>query len=278
MSGSCRTSRRSPRAKPFPPQPPPKIAPLCSAGSSVLWPSQTPLQRTRPPYGSAPSRTALDCIERLQRSPGSRACCFSTCSGSSTTQGREPTRESNADTRAAFPFREQGRHPETDFSKLNSPARRYLCLRFTRRLAASSARLVAKVVRYSFLVGLFHSQQHAGLSRRSRDIRVLYRRRLEQKSVEKRQSESLALQRYEGRRPVWQGNCSYGVCIPTRSARCSIVAPRSWTRGTVATPSLINRISSCPAKILPREASVASRLRCVPGMFDSLEVQVLCTA
>ncbi len=107
----------------------------------------------------------------MQRSPGSRACCFSTCSGSSTTQGREPTRESSADTRAAFPFRKQGRHPETDFSKLNSPARRYLCLRFTRRLAASSARLEAKVVRYSFLVGLFHSQQHAGLSRRSCDIR-----------------------------------------------------------------------------------------------------------
>ena len=63
----------------------------------------------------------------------------------------------DADTRAAFPFREQGRHPEMDFSKLNSPARRYLCLRFERHLAAPSARLEAKVVRYSFLVGLFHS-------------------------------------------------------------------------------------------------------------------------
>jgi hypothetical protein len=29
------------------------------------------------------------------------------------------------------------------------------------------------VVRYSFLVGLFHSQQHAGLSRRSGDISTL---------------------------------------------------------------------------------------------------------
>ncbi len=135
----------------------PGLRPVCSAGSSVLLPGQTPLRRTRPPYGSAPSRTALDQIERLQRSPGSRACCFSTCSGSSTTQGREPTRESSADTRAAFPFRKQGWHPETDFSKLNSPARRYLCLRFERHLAAPSARLEAKVVRYSFLVGLFHS-------------------------------------------------------------------------------------------------------------------------
>ena len=71
----------------------PGLRPVCSAGSSVLLPGQTPLRRTRPPYGSAPSRTALDCIERLQRSPGSRACYFSTCSGSSTTQGRGPTRD-----------------------------------------------------------------------------------------------------------------------------------------------------------------------------------------
>ncbi len=31
-------------------------------------------------------------------------------------------------------------------------------------------------------------------------------------------------------------------------------------------------------QILPREASAAKRLRRVPGMFDSVEVQVLCTA
>ena len=37
---------------------------------------------------------------------------------------------SNANTRVAFPLPEQGRHPEMDFSKLNSPARRYPCLRF----------------------------------------------------------------------------------------------------------------------------------------------------
>ena len=70
-----------------------RFAPLCSAGSQVLWPGQTPLQRTRPPFGLAPSRTALDSIERLQRSPGSRACCFSTCSGSLTTQGRTSARD-----------------------------------------------------------------------------------------------------------------------------------------------------------------------------------------
>src|ERR1700684_152262 len=48
------------------------------------------------------------------------------------------------------------------------PARRCLCLRFTRHLAAPSARLEVKMVRYSFLVGLFHPRLHAGLSRRLR--------------------------------------------------------------------------------------------------------------
>src|SRR6267378_6534933 len=47
-------------------------------------------------------------------------------------------------------------------------ARRCLCLRFTRHLAAPSARLEVKMVRYSFLVGLFHPRLHAGLSRRLR--------------------------------------------------------------------------------------------------------------
>jgi hypothetical protein len=48
------------------------------------------------------------------------------------------------------------------------PARRCLCLRFTRHLAAPSARLEVEMVRYSFLVGLFHPRLHAGLSRRLR--------------------------------------------------------------------------------------------------------------
>ncbi len=86
--------------------------------------------------------------------------------------GPDAPSRSSADAHFAFPFRKQGRHPETDFSKLNSPARRCLCLHFERRLATPSAGLEVKVVRYSFLVGLFYSQQHAGLSRRSRGIRI----------------------------------------------------------------------------------------------------------
>src|SRR6267378_977490 len=56
----------------------------------------------------------------------------------------------------------------TRFSKLNSPAHRYLCLRFKRHLTMPPARLKARMDSLlSFPVGLFHPLQHAGLSRRS---------------------------------------------------------------------------------------------------------------
>src|SRR5438045_8479881 len=58
--------------------------------------------------------------------------------------------------------------PRIAFFEAQFPARRCLCLRFTRYLAAPSARLEVKMVRYSFLVGLFHPRLHAGLSRRLR--------------------------------------------------------------------------------------------------------------
>src|SRR5712671_2867984 len=54
------------------------------------------------------------------------------------------------------------------FFEAQFPARRCLYLCFTRHLAAPSARLEVKMVRYSFLVGLFHPRLHAGLSRRLR--------------------------------------------------------------------------------------------------------------
>ena len=88
--GGCGTERCSPWPAPFSPQPPPKIALLCSAGSSILWRGPTPPERARPHCGFAPSRTGLVPFrdEALQRSPGSRACCFSACAGSPTTQDR----------------------------------------------------------------------------------------------------------------------------------------------------------------------------------------------
>jgi hypothetical protein len=53
------------------------------------------------------------------------------------------------------------------------PARRCLCLHFTRNLTAPSARLEVKMVRYSFLVGLFPPRLHAGLSRRLHSLAVV---------------------------------------------------------------------------------------------------------
>ena len=125
--------------RPFPPPPPPKVALLCSAGPQVLRRSQTPLQRTCPPFGSVPSRTGLDPIETFQRSPGSRACCFSVLRFLDYA-GPDAHSRSNANARVAFPSIKRGRRPETDFSKLNSPARRCPSLRFERRLATQSAR------------------------------------------------------------------------------------------------------------------------------------------
>jgi hypothetical protein len=86
----CGVERCSPWPAPFSPQTPPKIALLCSSDSSIVWRGPTPLERARPPCGFAPSRTGLVPLraEALQRSPGSRACCFSACAGSPTTQDR----------------------------------------------------------------------------------------------------------------------------------------------------------------------------------------------
>jgi len=53
------------------------------------------------------------------------------------------------------------------FYEAQYPARCYLCLRFDCRLATTPAKLEAKMGRYSFPVGLFHSLLHAGLSRRT---------------------------------------------------------------------------------------------------------------
>jgi hypothetical protein len=170
VSGECWIERCSPWPAPFSPQPPPKIALRCSSGSSIVWRGPTPPERARPPCGFGPSRTGLVPLraEALQRSPGSRACCFSACAGSPTTQDRLLARvyrgtvvlpSSNQERVGALVLR---------FSKLNSPARRcpLPTLRVTPRDASRKTEGQDGVA-VSFLVGLFHSLQHAGLSRRS---------------------------------------------------------------------------------------------------------------
>ena len=47
---------------------------------------------------------------------------------------------------SAFPFRQQGRHPQTSFSELDPPAHRSLCLRFARYLTITNAKLEARII------------------------------------------------------------------------------------------------------------------------------------
>ena len=139
------------------------------AAQHTLRHSPTSPARSCPQFGLGPSRTGLAHLAKTcWRSPGSRACCFSACAGSQTTQDR------TIHSRLAWlscclpPFGTESASFSIGFSKPNSPAHRYLCLRFKRHLATSPARLEARMDSLlSFPVGLFHPLQHAGLSRRS---------------------------------------------------------------------------------------------------------------
>ena len=66
---------------------------------------RTPPARTCPQYGIKPFQTGLSVRQARWRSPGSRACCFSACAGSQTTQGQLAARDS-ATSRVAFPVGE----------------------------------------------------------------------------------------------------------------------------------------------------------------------------
>ena len=85
----CTDLGRTMMLAPFPPRPPRKAALPCSAGSRVLRHSPTSPVRSRPQFGLWPLRTCLDRLTKTcRRYPGSRACCFSACAGSQTTQDR----------------------------------------------------------------------------------------------------------------------------------------------------------------------------------------------
>jgi hypothetical protein len=66
-----------------------------------------------------------------------------------------------------LPLLSTGSTSQLAFSQLYNPAHECLCLRFDSHLTMNAARLEVRMVRYSFPAGLFHSQQHAGLSRRT---------------------------------------------------------------------------------------------------------------
>ena len=98
------------------------------------------------PCGFAPSQTGLVPFraEALRRSPGSRACCFSACAGSKTTQDRLLARVCREPS-CCLPPSGESRHPSFAFFEAQYPAHRYPCLRFKRHLAMSPARLRAKM-------------------------------------------------------------------------------------------------------------------------------------
>ena len=67
----------------------------------------------------------------------------------------------------AFPPMQKRQRPDCIFSELNTQPYLYPCLRFARTPRGGQRKTRGRAVRYSFLVGLFHSLLHTGLSRRT---------------------------------------------------------------------------------------------------------------
>jgi hypothetical protein len=89
--GTCGAGPCSPWLASFPPPTPQlRFSPLlCSQGSSVLRHHPTPHRRACQHYGVCLLRPDWSLASQsTMRSPGSRACSFSTCMGSSTTRDR----------------------------------------------------------------------------------------------------------------------------------------------------------------------------------------------
>jgi hypothetical protein len=146
-----------------------RVFSLCSAGSQVLQRSPTSPERACPRCGFGPSRTGLvpGWAETPRRSPGSRAYCFSACRGSQTTQGRPVTRDLSQPAVLPSPS-------EIRFSALILVFRSSIARPTGTPIYASASTSRCSLqdsgprwIRCSLLVGLFHSQQHAGLSRRT---------------------------------------------------------------------------------------------------------------
>src|SRR4051812_19242962 len=143
------------------------VSHLCSNDSSVLLRCPTPRRRTRGSYGYClfPPACRMVPLQASPRSPGSRAWSFQTCMGSTTTQDRPEARDIAPD-HVAFRFDDSVSVPIAIFrSSIPSPTVPLFTLRHAPRDAWCKTR--GRVVRYPFLVRLFHPLLHAGLSRRS---------------------------------------------------------------------------------------------------------------
>src|SRR5262249_31447867 len=135
--------------------------------SQVLCPSSTPRQRARPDCAFGfPARSTHTSMDADEVSRFSRVQFLDVRMALGL---RRAWRKLAVSLPPVWPSR--GKHSVSAriaFFEARFLARRCLCLHFTRHLAAPSARLEVKMVRYSFLVGLFHPRLHAGLSRRLR--------------------------------------------------------------------------------------------------------------
>jgi len=157
-----------PPAAPFPPHPPQQLALPCSDGSQVLRRSPTSPARASPSYGFGPSRTGLRMTPKAHwRSPGSRPCCFSACTGSNDYAGPD-----NHSRLTQLPYCLPPTHQGVGilihgFSKLNHPAHRCLDLRFAAHLAMCNARLEVRMDSLFPFLQRLAPLQHVGLSRRT---------------------------------------------------------------------------------------------------------------
>jgi hypothetical protein len=169
------TDRCSPPSAPFPPRPPQEVAfPLCgrftgTAAQSDFSNACMSVVRLCA-FTDRPSRTAEGVC---WRSPGSRTCCFSACTGSNDYAGPDDCSRV-AQPACCLPSTHQGAGILIrGFSELDHPAHRCLDLRFATHLAMCHARLEVRMDSLlPFLQGLA-PLQHVGLSRRTVDYRPL---------------------------------------------------------------------------------------------------------
>src|SRR6266481_3874438 len=152
-------------------QPPPEISPFCSAGSQVLQRSPTSPERACPHCGLRLHGPVSSLVgpRRPRRSPGSRAYCFSACRGSQTTQGRPVTRDLSQPAVLPSPSEIRFSPPILVFRSSIARPTGTPVYASTSTSRCSLQDLGPRWIRCSFLVGLLHSQQYAGSSRRSSD-------------------------------------------------------------------------------------------------------------
>jgi len=109
----CGVERCSPWPAPFSPQAPPKIAPLCWSGSSIVWRGPTPPERACPPCGFGPPRTGLVPLRGRGAPEVSRFSCMLFLSVRGFFDYAGPTARSrlSRNSRVAFLQSGESRHP-----------------------------------------------------------------------------------------------------------------------------------------------------------------------